>query len=54
MYSHGMANPVGIRTFAGKEKKALSIYIIFYLLSGLSPHPHKRVKRQDIWKASDW
>ena len=28
--------------------------IIFYLLSGLSPHPHKKVKRQDIWKASDW
>ena len=31
MYSHGMANPVGIRTFAGKEKKGMK-YIYYFLL----------------------
>lgn len=31
MYLHGMANPVGIRTFAGKEKKGMK-YIYYFLL----------------------
>lgn len=55
MYSHGMANPVGIRTFAGKEKKRHEVYILFSTCSLVYPRIRtKKVKRQDIWKASDW
>lgn len=53
MYSHGMANPVGIRTFAGKEKSMKYIYY-FLLVLWFIPASAQKVKRQDIWKASDW
>lgn len=36
MYSHGMANPVGIRTFAGKEKRH-EVYILFSTCSLVYP-----------------
>jgi len=43
MYSHGMANPVGIRTFAGKEKKGMKY--IYYPLAELNKRIFKSANR---------